>query len=84
MRQFEREELKMEIIKHLVNEGYICPTLLPLDDLKDRVSTKDRQYIPELTDDLENKDLLRKTGDLICVADVSGARNYVRDKGGLI
>lgn len=86
MRSFEREELIVEIIKHLVNEGYICPALLSVEDLKDRVSTKERQYIPGLTDDMHNDNEIpfRKSGTVICVTDAGDARDFVFDKGGLI
>lgn len=86
MRSFEREELIIEIIKHLVNEGYICPIRLSIPHLQDRLSENDQQYVPGLIDAMSEDDgnPLEKVGQTICVRDAGEARDFVFEMGGLI
>lgn len=86
MRSFEREELIIEIIKHLVNEGYVCPIRLSIGQLQDRVSEKEQETIPDLVAEMDNDDdiPLKKVGQTICLPDVSKAQDFVFEKGGLI
>ncbi len=86
MRPFERTELIIEIIKHLVNEGYICPIRLSIGQLQDRVSEKEQESIPSLVAEMDADDdiPLNKIGNTLCVPDARKARDFVFDKGGLI